>query len=350
MELPRSVLTEAVQRGEIPGAVAAFGSTSRVVTLAAGVRRYGGPATTVDTRYDLASLTKVVATLPSVLRLLSDGAVTLDDTVGRFVTSAGWFQSPSLADVTLRELLGHTSGLPSWRPIFAWTSDRLTAHANVLQTPLGERGALVYSDLGFIVLGLIVERVSKQRLDRFARQHVFAPLGMHATCFLPEPGLPFAATEDCGWRNQLLEGVVHDENAFRLDGVAGHAGLFSTAADLAVYAQAWLRWDARLGAESVLRESVREHARSSSARRGLGWLLRAADSFVGSRATDGGFGHTGFTGTSLWIEPHEDRFSVLLSNRVHPSRRCGSRMHELRRAFHDAAAQDVPRPRSEEPS
>jgi CubicO group peptidase (beta-lactamase class C family) len=344
MELTRSVLAEAVQRGEVPGAVAAAGRTGRLLApLAVGVRRYGGPATTVDTRYDLASLTKVVATLPCVLRLISDGAVALDDTVGRFVTSAGWFQSPSLADVTLRELLGHTSGLPNWRPIFAWTSDRLTALANVLQTPLGERGALVYSDLGFIVLGHIVERVSGQRLDRFAQQHVFAPLGMHATGFVPEPGLPFAATEDCGWRNQLLMGVVHDENAFRLDGVAGHAGLFSTAADLALYAQAWLRWDSRLGAESVLRESVREHAQSPSARRGLGWLLRSPDSFAGRSATDGGFGHTGFTGTSLWIEPEGDRFSVLLTNRVHPSRRCGSRMHELRRAFHDAAAMDVQR-------
>ena len=351
MAATRTVVHEAVRSGEIPGAVAVAGTHSRRgESLVAGVRKYGGPATTADTLYDLASLTKVVATLPCVLRLVSDGEVRLEDPVGRYVTSAGWFQSPSLADVTIRELLTHSSGLPNWRPVFAWAGDRLTALANVLQTPLGERGAVVYSDLGFIVLGAIVERVTRLRLDAFAAQQVFGPLGMHATGFLPQPMTPVAATEDCGWRNQLLEGVVHDENAFRLDGVAGHAGLFGTAADLAVYAQAWLRWDARLGAESVLRESVREHARSSSARRGLGWLLRAADSFAGSRATDGGFGHTGFTGTSLWIEPGADRFSVLLSNRVHPSRRCGSRMHELRRAFHDAAAHDVLRPRIEEPA
>lgn len=344
IEATTAVLDDAVRRGEVPGAVAAFGTSSQCQPgIAVGVRKYSGPPTCADTRYDLASLTKVVATLPSVLRLLSDGELGLDSRVGRFVTSAGWFQTPSLADATIYELLTHTSGLPNWRPIFAWTSDRLTALANVLQTPIGERGPIVYSDLGFLVLGAIVERISKLRLDAFAARYVFAPLGMHATGFLPSSSAPVAATEDCGWRNQLLEGVVHDENAFRFDGVAGHAGLFGTAADLARYAQAWLVLDPRLGREAILREASRLHVDNGSVRRGLGWLMRGTDSFAGSSATAAGFGHTGFTGTSLWIEPEEDRFAVLLTNRVHPSRHAGAQQHALRRRFHDAVAQDLGR-------
>ncbi len=314
----------------------------------AGVRKYDGPLTTADTRYDLASLTKVVATLPCVLRLYSDGELSLDDVVSRFISSAGWFQNPSLGDVTIRELLTHTSGLPSWRPLFAWTSDRLTALANLLQTPLEQRGTHVYSDLGFILLGAIIERVSKLRLDAFAERYVFAPLKMDATGYLPPIDAPIAATEDCGWRNKLLEGVVHDENAYRFDGVAGHAGVFGTASDLALYAQAWMSYDSRLGKESVLREATRVHAESDISRRGLGWLLRGQDSFAGTRASATGFGHTGFTGTSLWIEPDEDRFVVLLTNRVHPSRRCGAGIHALRRAFHDAAAADLESPGKKE--
>lgn len=341
MDATTAVIGDAVRRGEVPGAVAALGTGSRLYpSVAAGVRKYGGADTTADTRYDLASLTKVVATLPCVLRLVSDGELTLESRVGRYITSAGWFQSPTLADTTVHELLTHTSGLPNWRPIFAWTSDRLTALANVLQTPIGQRGVIVYSDLGFIVLGAIVERITKLRLDVFAARQVFEPLGMHATGYAPLPPAPVAATEDCGWRNQLLEGVVHDENAFRLDGVAGHAGLFGTALDLATYAQAWLALDPRLGKEAVLREAIRLQVENRGVRRGLGWLMRGEDSFAGTRATAQGFGHTGFTGTSLWIEPDEDRFAVLLTNRVHPSRHAGAQMHSLRRQFHDAAALD----------
>jgi CubicO group peptidase (beta-lactamase class C family) len=335
---PTAVLEDAIASGQLPGGVLAVGTRAGAVRVAArGTRRDGGPATTPDTRYDLASLTKAVATLPCVVRLVSDGAVRLTDTVGRFVTSAGWFQTPSLADVTVAELLAHTSGLPNWRPFFALASDRLTAIAAVLQTPLGARGAVLYSDLGFLVLGHIVERVAGQRLDAFARRVVFEPLGMRDTGFGPLPaGVPVAATEDCGWRCRLLEGEVHDENAFRMDGVAGHAGLFGTAADLATYARAWLDLDPRLGAEAALVETQRLHADGGAVRRGLGWAKKSTDPWAGDRASAAGYGHTGFTGTSLWIEPEAGVFSVLLTNRVHPTRRRGERMHAVRRAFHDA--------------
>jgi CubicO group peptidase (beta-lactamase class C family) len=335
----QGILDEAVHTQQLPGAVAIFGSrTSRSDVVCAGVEQLGGAPVTAQTRYDLASLTKVVSTLPCVLRLCADGALSLDDRVSRFVSNAGWFQTPSLGNTTIRELLTHTSGLAAWRPVYADTSDRLTALGNVLQSAIGERGAIVYSDLGFITLGAIIERVTGVRQDVYARQAVFEPLGMHSTGYGPVTGA-VAATEDCGWRNTLLRGVVHDENAYRLDGVAGHAGLFGTAADLASYAHAWLALDARLGAAPLLAESRREHVADGQRRRGLGWLLRGDDSFSGAHSTLEGHGHTGFTGTSLWIEPEADWFAVLLSNRVHPSRAGGPGMHGVRRAFHDAVAQ-----------
>ena len=331
-----ALIKDAVEKREIPCAVAVAGTAHQHEVVAVeGVRRYGGEAVTLGTRFDLASLTKVVATLPSVLKLVDRGEVTLEQTVGRFFSHAGWAQSPSLADVTVGQLLTHTSGLPAWTPLFAWVSERRTALANVLQTPL-DGSAYRYSDLGFILLGAIVERVGGQRLDAFAREHVFALLELPHTSFGPLHDVPVAATEDCGWRGELLQGVVHDENAWVMDGVAGHAGLFGTASDLARYAQAWLRLDERLGSEALLREAISVQVEAEGVRRGLGWQLGGVGSSVGSAASPSAYGHTGFTGTSLWLDPEKSWFAVLLTNRVHPHRKNGANIHALRRAFHDA--------------
>lgn len=326
------VLREAIARGVTPGLVAL--ASSLPAPLAMGSRRDGGDPTTADTRFDLASLTKVVATLPSVLRLLSDGELRLDDTVGHYFSNAGWFQAPSLGEATVAQLLTHTSGLPAWRPLFAELSNRRTALGAVLQTPLVRPGEHVYSDLGFMLLGALVERVSGERLDAFARRHVFEPLGMKETGYGPVSGMPLAATEDCGWRGRLLEGEVHDENASVWDGVAGHAGLFGTAADLARYCRAWLHLDARLGREELLAEAVTEQVRGDDVSRGLGWLLSSPAWFAGEGVR--GYGHTGFTGTSLWLDPDSDSYAVLLTNRVHPHRAGRQGIVELRRDFHAA--------------
>ena len=334
-----AVLTEAVVRGDVPCAVALAGTAkSSEIVAVRGVRRYGsgGEAVTLDTRFDFASLTKVVATLPSVLALV-DAGLSLESTVGRFFSSAGWAQTPSLADVTLRQLLTHTSGLPAWTPLFAWVSERRTALANVLQTSLDEQGC-VYSDLGFILLGAVVERVSGQRLDAFCREHVFEPLELPHLSFGPLRDVPVASTEDCGWRGMMLEGIAHDENAWVMDGVAGHAGLFGTVGDLARYAQAWLRLDERLGREALLREAVSAQVERGDVRRGLGWQLSGVGSSAGDLASPTAYGHTGFTGTSLWIDPEGGWFAVLLTNRVHPHRKNGWNIHALRRAFHEAVA------------
>ena len=179
IENARTGLEAAVTEGVVPGAVAVVGDAEHASWVGAyGVTRLGGPPVTAETRYDLASLTKVVGTLPAVLALAQAGELSLDDPVRRFFSQAGWRQTPSLGDATLRQLLTHTAGLPAWKPLFASASSRLSALGNILQTPLEHpAGQVVYSDLGFILLGATVERVSGMQLDAFTQTHVFGPLG-----------------------------------------------------------------------------------------------------------------------------------------------------------------------------
>jgi len=332
----RRALEDAVAASDIPGGVVAACTAHGEVELAcAGVSAYGGASVATSTRYDLASLSKVVATLPTILRLVSDGELRLDDRLGRFFSNAGWFQQPSVAAASVADLLAHRAGLSSWEPFFARVSTRQTMLAAVLQAPVAADGAARYSDIGFMLLGAIVERVTGERLDRVAQRLVFEPLGMTRTGFGPIPSDDVAATEDCGWRGRLLVGEVHDENASVWDGVAGHAGLFSDAGDIATYAAAWLRADATLGDPELLAAAVSEQARAEDgSRRGLGWLLAHPGVFAGDDAP--GFGHTGFTGTSLWIDRDAGRASVLLTNRVHPSRQHGAGIAALRRTVHGA--------------
>ena len=337
------ILLDALEAKSFPSVVAIIGNAKETLwRFVGGVNEYGGENVTQQTYYDLASLTKVVSTLPAILKLVSEGALKLDDTVGKFIHNAGWFQTPSLADVTIKQLLTHSSGLPAWKPLFAWVSERQTAVANVLQSQLEHpTGTFVYSDLGFIALGAITERITKMRQDVFVKEQIFDPLDMKHTRYGPIEKLPTASTEDCPWRNQVLRGVVHDENAFCLSQVAGHAGLFGTAEDIATYARAWLSLDSRLGKERVLQAAIEEQLSQDGVRRGLGWALKGENAFGGSRATLKGFGHTGFTGTSLWIEPEENWFAVLLTNRVHPSRQCGANIHQIRKTFHDAVSKEL---------
>ncbi len=280
-----------------------------------------------DTRFDVASLTKVVSTLSSLTRLEQAGWLSFDDPIRRFFVNAGWFHEPSLGDATIADLLSHQSGLPAWRALFAVTNHRETALANVLQSVLKTPGQLVYSDLGMILAGAIVEVATGMRQDAFASQ-LFAELAMDSTEYLPLVNSPqaratIAATEYCGWRRQLVWGDVHDENAWTLGGVSGHAGLFSTAADLAIYARAWLNFDERLGRPDLLKACTQSVIEKDGKRQSYGWHLKHhGDNYVfaGEAASDTGFGHTGFTGTSMWLEPDQDWFAVLLTNRVHPSR------------------------------
>lgn len=345
-----ALLQRAIEERVTPGAVLHVvtrepGPAAGGTTIVAGSRTYEGPAVSAETRYDLASLTKVVGCLPLLLQLLDAGEIDLGDSVERFFSNAGWFQEPSLGRTRVEELALHSSGLPAWTPLFAWVNDRRTALANVLQTALaGEPGRYDYSDLGVMVLGAIIERVTGERLDALLEREVCKPLGMTATGYGPlNAAADVAATEDDGWRGRLLQGEVHDENASVFGGVAAHAGLFGTAADLGRYAGAWLRLDAPFASREWLECATLDRSQGSGPPRGLLWRLNSADWIGGSALSAAAYGHTGYTGTSVVVEPQQGWACVLLTNRVHPRRGSAAGIAALRREVHELTARHFAR-------
>jgi uncharacterized protein YbbC (DUF1343 family)/CubicO group peptidase (beta-lactamase class C family) len=330
------LVREAIANKKLPGAVVLVGRGDRVIYQKAFGNRALVPAVepmTTDTIFDLASLTKVVATTTSVMILIEQGRIRLNDRVATFIPG---FEKYGKADITIRHLLTHMSGLrPDVDLADMWTgSDRAVALAmeEVPATRPGER--FVYSDINFFLLGDIVRRVSGLSLDRFARERIFEPLGMKDTMFNPPSLLTsrIAPTESCtrfGWPCQgpdmtMLRGVVHDPTARRMGGVAGHAGLFSTAADLATFCRMLLNGGAYEGSRILSPLAVEKMTTAATPEpeanaRALGWDVDSTFSANrGELLPIGSFGHTGFTGTSIWIDPATQIFVVFLSNRVHP--------------------------------
>ncbi|PYI57142.1 serine hydrolase domain-containing protein [Paenibacillus flagellatus] len=343
------LLDEAVARGDTPGGVAAIGRHGRVAAVhAVGVAHTAAPdggrlPAAPGTIYDCASLTKVVATLPLALLLVDRGRLRLDDPVAVYLPA---FAAEGKSAVTVKQLLTHTSGLLSHKDMYShgWTPDEVKAH--VLGQPLEyEPGTkMVYSDLGFITLGAIVSELFGEPLADAARKHVFEPLGMSDTRFLPREELRprIAATEYDAGLGRHKWGEVHDENAGALGGASGHAGLFSTAADLAKYAAMWLA-QGRIGGSGRLLSAAAVEAATRcatpglAANRGLGWVLKGDPwDASGDLLSPSCYGHTGFTGTSLWMDPAADCFAVLLTNRVHYGRDVS--VARLRHCFHNATA------------
>ncbi len=271
--------------------------------------------------YDLASLTKVVGTTTALMILYDEGKINLDTSVSAYVPAfaGGWKDS-----VTLRHLLTHRSGLPAGRDLWRVARSPEEARQMVIETPLEARpGArFEYSDLGADILGFAVESVTGQSLDVFLGERVYAPLGMTDTHFRPADTLRvrIAPTEVTPPRGYPLRGEVHDENAFALGGVAGHAGLFSTAADLSVFAQMMLNGGVYNGVRIVADSTVRLFTTRAAGTRGLGWDTCDNNGGCGSYLSDHAYGHTGFTGTSIWIDPDREMFVILLTNRVHAAR------------------------------
>ena len=303
-----------------PGAVVAVGHRRRLVLLAA-VGHYGiddrRPVTS-ETVYDLASLTKVVGLTTACMLLVEEGKLDLDAPVQRYAPA---FRGTGKEQVTIRHLLTHSSGLPAWRPLYTEATTRAAALALVDTTPLlrPPGDTFVYSDLGAIVLTQVVEAVTGERLDRFLERRLFGPLAMTGTRFLPPPEwrdriAPTERSQD----GTIIRGTVHDENAWKLGGVSGHAGLFSTAGDLGRFAtwllSAWHKDSLRA------REFTRRQGLPPGSSRALGWDTPSENSSAGTKFGPGAFGHTGFTGTSIWLDPDRDLFIILLSNRVHPTR------------------------------
>jgi len=344
-DLDRAV-RDGIATGVYPGAVVVVGRSDSVLVA----RGYGhltwsssSPVPSPDsTLYDLASLTKVVATTPAVMRLVDAGRLHLTDPVQWHLPG---FVGEGKAAVTVAHLLSHTSGLRAFLPLNQLAPDAGGAQRLVLEEPLrwppGRR--VEYSDLNAILLGWIVERVSGQSLDQFVGAEVFAPLGMSQTRFRPPRSVWFRTAPVGAWRGTPVAGNVHDQNAARLGGVAGHAGLFSTGRDLARYAQFLLNQGRASDCRALLRPStIAQLARRVSGNRTLGFELEdttSADN-SGVRLSPAAFGHTGFTGTSLWIDPVENVFVIMLTNRVYAPRasRPVTRLKVLRGQVADAAA------------
>lgn len=351
----RNLLAEAVREGVFPGAAAAVAwgppdGRQKLEVIAGTTAGSGSPPVFARTCFDLASLTKPLATALAVLCLLKEGKVGLG------------FPLPSLLpgtvptdkeEITLRHLLGHASGLPAYRPYFK-TLVKMAPEkrsANLRQAILAEpllyppgRGSL-YSDLDYMLLGMIIEEASGQRLDRVVASKVFAPLGLEEELFfqpLPagHPERSFAATEDCPWRGRVLSGEVHDDNAYALGGVAGHAGLFGTAAGVLALALHLLDMRQKRAVHpGFRREDLQTFLTSRSSAPSASWVLGFdTPSPVGSSAgryfSASSFGHLGFTGTSFWVDPEKELVVVLLTNRVHPSR-ADDRIKVFRPRFHD---------------
>jgi CubicO group peptidase (beta-lactamase class C family) len=274
-----------------------------------------------NTIYDVASLSKVVGTTTAVMVLYDEKKIDLDAPVLRYLPA---FSGGLKDKVTVRDLLTHRSGLPAGRDLWRKARSPQEARDMVLATSLTYRPneGYIYSDLGADVLGMIVEEVSGERLDRFLSRRVFGPLGMSHTFYRPADSLRYriAPTEVTPPRGYPLRGEVHDENAYALGGVAGHAGLFSTAADLSVFAQMMLNGGSYDGVQIVSDSTVALFTRRTAGHRALGWDTAEGDYGSGKYLTERSYGHTGFTGTSIWIDPDREMFVVLLTNRVHAAK------------------------------
>ncbi|HVB11347.1 MAG TPA: serine hydrolase domain-containing protein [Bacillota bacterium] len=342
------VLADAVAAGDIPGAVAVVGrrgfpDVGPVALGHAAIHPERRPMTP-DTVFDLASLTKVVGTAMAFWTSLERGRLRVDDEVAAVLPAF------AATGIRVRHLLTHTSGLPAWRDLTAAGSDPAERLLAALRQPPEQPPGrmVVYSDLGFITLGAVLSQVAGLSLPELARREVFAPLGMEETRWLPpEAWLPrIAATE---WADDLgtwAWGRVHDENARGLGGIAGHAGLFSTAADLARLGRALLNGGAGVLSPRTVEVMGRNATANLNDDRTLGWQARGrGGNSAGDLMTEAAFGHTGFTGTCIWIDPDLGLFAVLLTNRVHLGRApTTAAIQRLRPRFHNAvvaALEDV---------
>lgn len=291
--------------------------------------------------YDLASLTKVVGTTTAAMILYDEGRLDLNAPVAQYLPA---FSGGLKDSVTIRQLLTHHSGLPAGRDLWRLTHSPYEAKNMVLATPLICRPGqcFLYSDLGADVMGWVIEAITGQGLDTFLHDRVFQPLGMNDTGFRPADSLQYriAPTEVTPPRGYPLRGEVHDENAFALGGVAGHAGLFSSANDLSVFAQMLLNKGEYNGVRLISDSTIALFTRRTAGTRALGWDTADGEGSSGTFMSERAFGHTGYTGTSMWIDPDREMFVILLTNRVHAARarRPSKVIADVRADLADAAA------------
>ena len=355
------VIEKAIAEKAFPGATLAVGYRGKVSVRAFGKLSYDvkAAAANPNTIYDIASLTKVVATTTLVAKLVEgDFAVPLDldAKIERYLPEWAGGPNPEWRHrVTVRHLLTHTSGLPAFKEYWRTTNSRATAKrstgkqdtlARIFAEPLEyEPGTKeIYSDLGIILMAEIIERLTGGTLDDLAKSTNFSPLGMKDTMYHPPKKLwpQIAPTEiDNQLRHRLVQGEVHDENAFVIGGVSGHAGIFSTAPDLAAFCQMLLNGGVYAHQRILRRATIAQFTtpqQLSAGTRTLGWAVPTEGGSSGHYFSAHSFGHTGFTGTSIWIDPDRQLFVVLLTNRVHPTRE-NTKIQQVRPALHDAVMQ-----------
>ncbi len=319
------VVQRGITAGGYPGAAVVVGRKGAAVwERGFGKLSWENSSSAVDaerTIYDIASLSKVVGTTTAIMVLYDEKKIDLDAPVFRYIPA---FSGGRKDQVTVRDLLTHRSGLPAGRDLWRRAHSPQEARDMVVETPLeyAPNSGYIYSDLGADVLGMIVEQVSGQRLDIFLNRRVFGPLGMHDTFYRPADSLRYrvAPTEVHPPRGYPLQGEVHDENAYALGGIAGHAGLFSTAADLSIFAQMMLNGGTYEGVQVLTDSTVSLFTRRTAGHRALGWDTADGDYGSGRYLTERAYGHTGYTGTSIWIDPDREMFVVLLTNRVHAAK------------------------------
>ncbi|MFE6887448.1 serine hydrolase domain-containing protein [Streptomyces sp. NPDC057694] len=341
----RALLEQGRAAGQFSGAAWSFGDADGPRDRGwTGTRAHGGAPLDGTDLWDLASVTKPIVGLV-VLALVERGVLGLDDTVGRHL--ARYRDSPH-ADRTLAQLLDHTSGLPGGVPLYRDhpTRESLLDAIGTLPRNSAPGTHVAYSSQGFILLGLVAEQATGQGLDQLTAELVSAPLGLSDLCFRPGPAARkrAVATEDCPWRGHTVVGQVHDENAVVLGEVAGHAGLFATLADLERLAAALLAGGPPLLKPDTLALMTAPRTDRLNLRRALAWQGRdPVGSPVGDMFGPASYGHTGFTGTSLWLDPEAGRYAILLTNRVHPDREERG-FAALRRAVHGISADPRPVP------
>ncbi len=361
-------LQSAIDRGVCPGAVLLVRRRGRILHHRAYGRASLIPTArpaTLDTIYDLASLTKPLATGTALLCLVADGRARLDEAVEVYLPA---LKGTPAGSVSLFHLLTHSAGLPWWRPFYEQIGERDRVQSGFLGSEKAKtlvleaigREALesapgtksVYSDLGFILLGFIVERLTGQAPPAYCRDRVYRAVEAEPLFYFGRDGMPswgtvspdfVAPTEQDPWRGRMLCGEVHDENAYALGGIAGHSGLFGTAQAVAAVSGAWLNaYQGRpspLSSEWVRRFVARQDEISGTSW-ALGWDTPSSPSSSGTRFSPKSFGHLGFTGTSLWVDPERELEVVLLTNRVHPSRE-NQAIRRLRPAIHDLIVESV---------
>lgn len=338
-----SVLDEGVAARAFPGAAVSVTYRGEIVAMkAAGRFTYGpaAPKVAPSTIYDIASVTKVVATTTTAMILYDQGSLDLEAKVADFFPEFG--TDAGKKRVTVRMLLAHSSGLPAYERLFERAKSRDELLRLALQTPLAhpplERAE--YSDLGFIILGDILSKLARQPLDRFCSEQIFLPLRMSFTCYSPpkEWGPRIVPTAEGDFRGKIVQGEVNDENAWVMGGVAGHAGVFSNVNDLAQFALCMLRGGSPIVKASTLNLFTRREKIPQGTSRALGWDTPSSPSQSGQYLSQRSFGHLGYTGTSLWCDPVRQLSITLLTNRVWPDR-SSQAIKYVRPRFHDAVVE-----------